>query len=62
MDLSWYALTSQLRTGQNSLTHWKARIWLSRFSKQTHPPKPAEVEPSLLKLCGMWLVVWLNKG
>jgi len=35
--------------GSDSLTHWKARTWLSWLSKkkfQTHPPKLAEVEPS----------------
>jgi len=36
-------------TGQNSLTHWKARIWLSWISK-TNPPKLAEVEPSFRKV------------
>ena len=30
--------------GQNSLPHWKAKIWLPRLKKkiQTHPLKPAE--------------------
>ena len=39
-------------TGQNSLTHWKARIWLFGLQKkfQTRPPKPAEVEPSFRKV------------
>jgi len=38
--------------GQNSLSHLKARIWLPWLSKkfQTHPPKPAEVEPSFRKV------------
>jgi len=40
-------------TGQNSLSHWKARIWLPvAFKKkfQTYPPKPAEAKPSLKKV------------
>ena len=48
MDLSWHALISV----KNTLSHWKARIWLSWLSKKfkTHPPKPPEVEPSFRKV------------
>jgi len=28
MDLSWHALNSYVK-GKNSLSHWKARIWLT---------------------------------
>jgi len=28
MDSSQHALNSMIATGQNSLSHWKARIWL----------------------------------
>jgi len=52
MDLSWswHALNSMLRTCQNSLSHWKARIWLP----VTHQPKLAEAEPSFREV-NLWV-------
>ena len=48
------ACTELWAKGQNSLSHRKARIWLSEAFKkekfQTHPPKPAEAEPSFRKV------------
>ena len=37
---------------KNSLPHWKAWSWLPMAFKkiQTHPPKPAEAEPSFRKV------------
>ena len=38
MDLSWHGLTSMHDTSQNSLSHWKPRIWLpiAFNSRQIH--------------------------
>ena len=39
-------------TGQNSLSHWKGRIWLPVAFKKfpDTPTKPAEAEPSFRKV------------
>ena len=66
MDLSWYALTSQLQLAQKNLTHppkldevepsfRKASLPLQNYvcfspPTSTHPPKLDEVEPSFRKV------------
>ena len=52
MDLSWHALNSKLQA--KTLYHTEKQgfgyPWLSKKKFQTHPPNPAEVEPSFRKV------------